>query len=152
MSNACWDNMYLAPFFYIRAVRLQVQQAKRWHERHPACFLPLAWAVTAALAAKWEQCGGGRKEGDETTITAKRPSPFSVLALTAAFLDKVGGVNGVLRLVRSSCVVFSRFGATALLCGVTAPPPLQMFLRSAETPLWCVLPLSSIQEQRTLSK
>lgn len=90
----------------------QIRRARQWHDRHSACFIPLAWAVSAAFAAKWE-CSGGdadsvtrgedsdnsgsrggrgkgkKKGGSGGKASVRRPSPSSVLALVAAFLDKV---------------------------------------------------------------
>ncbi|CAM9446167.1 unnamed protein product, partial [Ectocarpus sp. 4 AP-2014] len=95
----------------VAALVTKVKRAKCWHDRHPTCFLPVAWAVCAAVAAKWPSdgdLGGGLGATCENGVPgcrrstvrarhrlarararkARRPSPFSILALLAAFLDK----------------------------------------------------------------
>ncbi|CAN0188507.1 unnamed protein product, partial [Ectocarpus sp. 12 AP-2014] len=102
----------------VAALVTQVKRAKCWHDRHPACFLPVAWAVCAAVAAKWPSdgdLGGGPGASCEDGAPgcrrsrvrarhrlarararkARRPSPFSILALLAAFLDKDSKARGV---------------------------------------------------------
>lgn len=88
------------------SIRAKVKRAKLWQDRHPACFLPVAWAFCAAVSAKWsggKAAGGGRRGGGEGGVSAggatgadgqmrraRPPSTYSILALLAAFLDRVG--------------------------------------------------------------
>ncbi|CAM9834376.1 unnamed protein product, partial [Ectocarpus fasciculatus] len=166
----------------VAALVTKVKRAKRWHDRHPACFLPVAWAVCAAVAAKWPTDGdlgggpaaiGGGGAGSGSRVDrsgasarhrlerprarkARRPSPFSILALLAAFLDKDSRARGVSKEVfgagpSPTCAkqnpnigeIFLRFCSYVRQLGVkpsrrksAGPPATLNLLDSGELEMW----------------
>lgn len=59
----------------------QVKKARNWHMRHSACFLPLAWAISAALSAKWDasdhsqNASATEEQSNDEVTSALEPPP-----------------------------------------------------------------------------
>lgn len=52
----------------------KVRRARNWHNRHPACFLPIAWAVSVSVEASW-RCDD--QEDTSSNQKIEKVSPWS---------------------------------------------------------------------------
>lgn len=67
--NLFYFILFLITFLKNMPLMNKVKKARPWHDRHPVCLLPLAWAVCASFAAKWP-----REEKEEDEVKASHSS------------------------------------------------------------------------------